>query len=184
MRKSNREVISLERRMLKKYDGKKQGWLRQGKELAVFIILMFVVFRFIIGVSLVNGSSMTPSLKNGDVVVYMRIVPNYEKGDIVCIRMPSGEYYIKRVIGLAGDTVEIRDGSVYVNSTVREENYAQGRTETQGDSIKYPYEVKADRVFVLGDNREESMDSRTFGAVAKSQIRGKVLFSFSLPGHK
>lgn len=170
--------------MLKKYDGKKQGWLRQGKELAVFIILMFVVFRFIIGVSLVNGSSMTPSLKNGDVVVYMRIVPNYEKGDIVCIRMPSGEYYIKRVIGLAGDTVEIRDGSVYVNSTVREENYAQGRTETQGDSIKYPYEVKADRVFVLGDNREESMDSRTFGAVAKSQIRGKVLFSFSLPGHK
>ena len=78
----------------------------------------------------------------------------------------------------------IRDGSVYVNSTVREENYAQGRTETQGDSIKYPYEVKADRVFVLGDNREESMDSRTFGAVAKSQIRGKVLFSFSLPGHK
>ena len=58
--------------MLKKYDGKKQGWLRQGKELAVFIILMFVVFRFIIGVSLVNGSSMTPSLKNGDVVVYTR----------------------------------------------------------------------------------------------------------------
>ncbi|WNV58099.1 signal peptidase I [Oscillospiraceae bacterium NTUH-002-81] len=172
------------RRMLKKYDGKKQGWLRQGKELAVFIILMFVVFRFIIGVSLVNGSSMNPSLKNGDVVVYTRIVPNYESGDIVCIRMPSGEYYIKRVIGLAGDTVEIRDGSVYVNSTVREENYAQGRTETQGDSIKYPYEVKADRVFVLGDNREESMDSRTFGAVAKSQIRGKVLFSFSLPGHK
>ena len=55
--------------MLKKYDGKKQGWLRQGKELAVFIILMFVVFRFIIGVSLVNGSSMNPSLKNGDVEV-------------------------------------------------------------------------------------------------------------------
>ena len=65
--------------MLKKYDGKKQGWLRQGKELAVFIILMFVVFRFIIGVSLVNGSSMNPSLKNGDVVVYTRIVPNYER---------------------------------------------------------------------------------------------------------
>ena len=74
--------------MLKKYDGKKQGWLRQGKELAVFIILMFVVFRFIIGVSLVNGSSMNPSLKNGDVVVYTRIVPNYEKGDIVSPASP------------------------------------------------------------------------------------------------
>lgn len=117
--------------------------------------------------------------------MYTRIVPNYEKGDIVCIRMPSGEYYIKRVIGLAGDTVEIRDGSVYVNSTVQEENYAQGRTETQGDSIKYPYEVKADRVFVLGDNREEPWDSRHLPARwAKPQIRGKVLFSFSLPGHK
>jgi len=128
----------------------------------------------------IDYANMVISLRQGkeyprDQLLRKLVEIRYERNDIA---------FDRNMFRVRGDTVEIRDGSVYVNSTVQEENYAQGRTETQGDSIKYPYEVKADRVFVLGDNREESMDSRTFGAVAKSQIRGKVLFSFSLPGHK
>ena len=160
----------------RRFDGKKHGWLRQGKELAVLVILLAVVFRFLIGVSLVSGDSMSPGLENGDMVLYTRIVKSCEPGDIVVIRMPSGEYYIKRVIAVEGDTVEIRDGQVLVNGQVLEEKYATGATEEEAGNLKYPYRVKSGRVFVLGDNREKSVDSRSFGAVSRTQIRGKVKF--------
>ena len=90
------------------------------------------------------------------------------------MRMPSGEYYVKRVIAVGGDTVDIRKGKLYVNDEEMDEPYVNGETERKVGGVEFPYTVEDGKVFVMGDNREESMDSRDFGAVIRKQIKGKV----------
>jgi signal peptidase I len=161
---------------LRKYNHRKREWLH---DLLAFIIsasIVFIVFRFIIGLSFVSGESMYPTLKNGEAVVYLRTVKDYKKGDIISIWVPSGDYYVKRVIAVAGDVVDIRGGEVYVNDELVENVYGTGETLKQQGAVIYPYTVREGNVFALGDNRSVSVDSRSFGEVNKVQIRGKIIF--------
>ena len=98
------------------------------------------------------------------------------------MRVPSGDYYVKRVIAGGGDVVDLRDGSVYVNGEKLDEEWAYGITETETGAVIYPYAVREGNVFVLGDNRQVSMDSRTFGEVNRRQIKGKILYQISKNG--
>lgn len=164
------------KRILHKYDDRKQHWLRTFVGLAILFVVALAVFRFVAGISVVKGDSMMPTLKNGEVTAYVRIVPSYTKGDIVSVRMPSGEYYVKRVIAVGGDVVDIRDGKVYVNDKELDEPYVQGITEVPENGITVPYTVEQGKLFVAGDNRENSVDSRTFGAVLVKEVQGKLLF--------
>ena len=164
------------KRVLSKYDGKKYGWWKDGKKFVVLVIAVFLIFRFVIGFSFVSGHSMDDTLHDGELVVYSRIVSAYERGDIVSVRVPSGEYYVKRVIAVGGDEVEVRDGDLYINGELQEEDYVDTSTEEAKDSaVLYPYTVEEGDVWVMGDNREVSVDSRTFGAVNTSQIKGKLI---------
>lgn len=172
-------VIFVKKRLLRKYDGKKQGWLKGAKKFVVLLIAVFMVFQFVIGFSVVKGDSMEPTLHRGDIVLYNRLDNSFECGDIVSVRVPSGEYYVKRVIAVENDTIEIKDGKVYVNEKMLDEPYTIGRTFTQEGTIAYPYKLQQDQIFVMGDNREKSMDSRTFGVVSERQIKGKLIFSIS-----
>ena len=142
----------------------------------LFAAVVFVLFRFVIGIARISGDSMYPALEDGDLVVYGRIIRTYEPGDIVSVRVPAGKYYVKRVIACGGDTVDIRDGSVFVNGKQIEDDWAFGMTEEETGAVVYPYTVRPGAVFVLGDNREVSMDSRAFGEVGTRQIRGKVIW--------
>ena len=166
------------KRVLKKYDDRKQRWLRTCVGLAILFIVMLVVFRFVAGISVVKGESMLPTLQDGQLTAYVRIVPEYRRGDIVSVRMPSGEYYVKRVIAVGGDTVEVRDGQFYVNGEALDEPYAMGQTTLPDDGITSPYTVEPGKIFVAGDNRENSVDSRTFGAVLRKEVQGKLVFFF------
>ncbi len=158
-----------------KYAGKKQGWLRAAELFVVLVAVAFLLFQFIIGASHVSGFSMLPTYKDGDTVFFFRLVNEYSYGDIVSIKMVSGEQYIKRVIAVPGDVVDIRDGCVYINGVQEDTVYANGVTEPASDSVRYPYTVEDGRYFVMGDNREASVDSRTFGTVSVKQIMGRVL---------
>lgn len=82
---------------------------------------------------------------------------------------------IKRVIALAGDTVDIRNGQVYVNDILLDEPYVKGVTPTMG-GVEFPLTVPEESVFVMGDNRENSLDSRNFGPVDLKSIEGKAIF--------
>lgn len=82
---------------------------------------------------------------------------------------------MKRVIGIPGDTIEIKDGQVYLNGKLQEEAYIQGETFEQDGVVRYPLTVQEGQIFVMGDNREISMDSRSFGVVGGRQIKGKLL---------
>lgn len=163
-------------RSTRKFDGKKYGWLRFGKQAVVIAVLVILILRFVIGISFVDGDSMEPTLSDGDITVYLRLGSSYARGDVVSIRMPSGEYYVKRIIAVEGDTVDIRDNTVYLNGEALEESYAKGSPSDAENSVKYPYEVEGDAVFVMGDNREDSMDSRMMGSISCSQIKGTLLF--------
>lgn len=169
---------SLAKRKFRKFDAYKGAWLRYAERYVLLLAVLFVIFRFVIGVSLVSGDSMHPTLKNGSAVVYGRIANHFEVGDILAIKMAYGEYYIKRVAALPGDIVDLDDGVLTVNGVPENGDYVFGRTDPEETLFHYPYTVPENHLFVLGDNRAVSVDSRTFGAVAYSQIQGKVIAHF------
>jgi len=164
-----------EGRVLEKYNAYKLGWLHDSIHFIVLIAVLFVIFRFVIGLSVVGGDSMEPHLKNGDLVVYFRMEREYVPGDVISIRVPSGDYYVKRVAAVGGDEVDLRDGRVYVNGEELIDKWAQGETLEESGAVIYPYKVRRGNVFVLGDNRMVSMDSRRFGEVNLRQIKGRLL---------
>lgn len=163
-------------RFLHKYDGLKYGWFLLAKEFLLALLALFILFNILIGVSKVTGQSMEPTLHEGEVVFFTRFNSSYERGDVVMARMPSGEFYVKRIIAVEGDILELRDGQLYVNGEPEATEEAVGLTQEEEGIVTYPYTVEAGKYFLVGDNREHSTDSRSFGALPESSIRGKLLF--------
>lgn len=170
------------KRFLGRFDAFKLGWLRDSLFFVGAIAVFIVVFRFVIGLSVVGGASMDPTLKDGDVVVYYRMVRSFDQGDVVAMRVPSGEFYIKRVMAKGGQTVDVHDGKLYVDGAEASDEHANGVTEEQTGAIIYPYKVREGNVFVLGDNRGVSKDSRMFGEVNLRQIKGRVVLRINRTG--
>lgn len=162
-------------RFLGKYDGYKYGWFCAAREFLLILLIVIIIFNVFVGVSRVDGSSMEPTLQHGEIVFFNRMGADYQKGDIVFARMPSGEYYVKRIIAVEGDEVDLVNGMLYINGVAETGAYMQGTTLPQEGIVTYPYTVEEGMYFVVGDNREVSMDSRSFGALVESSIKGKLL---------
>ena len=158
-----------------KYDVRKFEWLKAVETFVVLVIVIFILFRFVIGFSVVDGVSMQKTFMKGETVFYTRITGEAEEGEIVFVRIPSGEYYVKRVIAKGGDTVDLRDGVLYVNGEAETGDYIFGVTRPEDLVVSYPYTVPEGYLFLLGDNREESIDSRSFGAISEKEVRGRVV---------
>ena len=132
---------------------------------------------------IVNGESMMKTLHDKDVMILDRIsyrVSDIDRFDIVVVDEGS-EYIIKRVIGLPGEEVSCEDGKLFVNGKEIKDSYGIGLTDD------FVFEVPKGEYFVLGDNRENSMDSRYFGSFKKEDILGKtklVLFPLDRFGDK
>ena len=124
----------------------------------------------------IYGSSMTPTLEEGDIVISLKS-QDYEHGDIVAFYY-NNKILIKRVIASPGEWVGIEeDGTVYVNGDAKEEPYISGKALGDCD-IELPYQVPESRIFVMGDHRSVSVDSRnsSVGCIAEEQIVGKIVF--------
>jgi signal peptidase I len=131
-------------------------------------VLLLPVFR-------INGSSMNPGLTDGDIVVSVKN-KGYKSGDIVAFYY-NNRILVKRVIAVSGDWVTIdKDGTVYVNDEPLDEPYLTEKALGECN-ITLPYQVPDGRLFVMGDNRSVSIDSRstTVGCVSDEQIAGKLL---------
>lgn len=162
-----------------------KGILIWSKEIIVALILVWLLLTFVAQNSTVYGTSMTPTLQNGEMIIMNKFIYRFTepaRGDVIVFKYDDPtkgeERLIKRVIGLPGDSVEIIDGAVYINGTKYDESkYLQIATEIQGD-ISYPFVVPENSYFVMGDNRANSKDSRysTVGAVPKDRIIGKASF--------
>lgn len=130
-------------------------------------MLFFPIFR-------VTGSSMEPTLNAKEIVVCLKS-SRFQSGDLVAFYY-NNKVLLKRVIGTAGDTIEIDDsGNVFVNGSQLDEPYITKKKLGQCD-IDFPYQVPDNRIFVMGDNRETSVDSRTtaVGCIADEYVIGKV----------
>ncbi|MCD8187600.1 MAG: signal peptidase I [Ruminococcus sp.] len=124
----------------------------------------------------VTGSSMTPTMENDELIICSKR-SNYESGDIVAFYY-NNKILLKRVIGMPGDIIDIsEDGVVYVNGESLDEPYVRELALGECD-IELPYQVPKSRIFVMGDHRLVSVDSRssTVGCIADECIIGKVIF--------
>src|SRR5258708_1147511 len=124
----------------------------------------------------VEGIAMEPALKNGDRIVMDRNVDKLGRGDIVAFYYPVDptKSYIKRIVGLPGETVEVRDGRVLINGTVLDESYvtpANNRVKSARKEITIPN----DSYYVIGDNRDNSNDSRMWGPLERKFVYGKYV---------
>ncbi len=123
----------------------------------------------------IYGTSMTPTLTDGEVVVCMK-TSRFSQGDVIAFYY-NNKILVKRVIAMSGDWVDIKeDGTVYVNDKELDEPYLTEKVLGEGDTV-FPYQVPENAVFVLGDHRETSIDSRysTVGCISQEFIVGKLL---------
>lgn len=173
----------------------------------IALLVAYLLKAFVFERAQVDGHSMDNTLQDRQTLIEYKLgvlfsAPN--RGDIVVVELDSGNYnkylpildddpknpeidLIKRVVGLPGETVDIKDGFVYVTNEKGTwtakliEPYILGTTEktTSAINIKYPYKVPNDSIFVMGDNRNISEDSRFFGAFKISAVRGVAVFRIS-----
>jgi len=177
------------------------SWKRLGASLLGTLTCTLILFGLLFGVAVVHGGSMHPAFRENDLVLFSRLGrysaggrARYGAGDVIILKreaegLPAESRgtqgvppetrglrkYVKRVIGVPGDTVDITPaGDVLVNGAPLEDLFAQGATLCK-EGAQFPLQLAAGQYFVLGDNRENSSDSRSFGAVASGSIQGRVL---------
>ena len=161
-------------------------------ETVVFIGSMFiVVYLFILTPNQVKGASMEPTFISGDYILTSRVTykfRRFERGDVIVFKSPKNPdiEYIKRIIGLPSDRILVKGSDVYVNDQIITEKYISAPTNLwEGGCIKdnQVYIVPSNEIFVMGDNRPRSSDSREFCSVSVDSIIGQVFYRY-FPSNK
>jgi signal peptidase I len=153
-------------------------WLR---DLILSLLLAFIFVIFLYQPVQVEGTSMMPRLTNHERIFINKFIYRFrpiQRGDIVVFRFPldPSKSYIKRVVGLPGETVSIRDGHAYIDGRVLNEPYVP---PSFFDHQNYqPVKLSNDDFYVLGDHRDASNDSREWGPVTRDLIYGKAVFVY------
>ena len=156
--------------------------------LVLTLIIFLVIQTFVAQPYKVQQQSMEITLEPDQYVLVDKLTPRfdtYKRGDIVVFTPPDdwvqddGTPFIKRVIGLGGDTVEIRDGAVFINGARLDEVYTFGQPDEPAQPTTVPgdedrWVVPSDELFLMGDHRSNSADSRTFGPVPAEQVIGRA----------
>lgn len=162
------------------------------KEIIIYVgifLLIIIIRTFIITPIRVNGDSMNPTLKDGEIMILNKIgysINGVERFDIVVVDY-NGDKLIKRVIGLPGETLKYENNVLYINGQEIEEPYLNESTEDFNITSLGYSKIPRDCYFVLGDNRDDSKDSRIIGCVSEKQIKGKtslVILPFSDAGYR
>ena len=144
--------------------------------IAVVAAIAVLLSTYLFPVIQVSGDSMEPTLHNGDILLLLKS-GEYESGQLCCVSWQN-KLLIKRVIALPGDYIDIdREGTVYVNGIPLDEPYVTEKSLGECD-IVFPYQIPDGKVFVMGDRRDTSVDSRSssVGCISYDQIVGRVLF--------
>ncbi|MBU0492946.1 MAG: signal peptidase I [Chloroflexi bacterium] len=155
--------------------------MREVLETAVITLFIFFVVQIGIQNYKVLGSSMEPNLHQGQYLLVNKIEYRLHapaRGDIIVFHYPNNpsDDYVKRIIGLPGETLEIRDGAVYADGVQLDEPYLRAQTTS-----RYTGVVPEDTVFVMGDNRGNSSDSRSWGALPLRYIVGRAVLCYWPP---
>jgi len=160
-----------------------------------FFIVFYISVSFIVFPAKVNGISMNPNFDDKDLIIVWKLKSDYKLGDVVFVNVTSertkslvDEYFLKRIIGTPGDTVDVYDNILYINGTAVEETY-RTKKYLPGDNRDFHFNdicmikdercsgsIPDDYYFVMGDNRPGSFDSRNIGLVHIDDLFGEVIF--------
>lgn len=165
------------------------NWLQWVIVIVVTIVASLLIRRFVAECYQIPSGSMLETIKEGDYVLGEKLSIAFQGpqvGQIVTFDDPSGSGYtlIKRVIALGGQTVDFQDGKLVVDGVVQEESYTLGKPSEPFDQtmveggISYPYEVPEGYVWLMGDNRTNSRDSRYFGAVPLKSVTSHAVWTY------
>lgn len=193
--KLNNEILPQEENETS--EEKKGGWKKEVFEwiqaIVIALVVSFLLKNYVLTLVKVQGESMEPTLQNSDRIYVNRFMYKPEKGDIIIFEPESdpNKPYVKRVIATEGDTVYIdfSSGDVYVNNELLDEKYILEPTHRYGSYImslieqgnyskENPIVIEEDKIFAMGDNRNNSKDSREIGQVPVDDIMGHALFRF------
>jgi signal peptidase I len=161
-------------------------WILDSVQVIIIALMVFIVFHlFIISPHTIEGPSMEPNFCNGDLAIVDKLTPRfnpYKKGDVIIFKKTPTEDYIKRIIAVGGDKIRIESGDVFVNGNEIDESYLPQSRMTRITSSSIidegsEYTVPEGQYFVMGDNRDHSIDSRSFRFIDPAQniIKGRVI---------
>ncbi len=164
---------------------KKKSIIREYIEaMLVAVVLALIIRTFVIQAFKIPSGSMLETLQIGDHVLVNKFIFTFadpERGDIIVFKYPVDKTrdFIKRIVGLPGETLEIRNRVVYINGAPLKEDYAiYTASEFTGYTNLSPRRIPPDSYFMMGDNRDNSMDSRVWGFLKRDLIRGKALIVY------
>ncbi len=158
-------------------------FLKDFAKYIIFIIVILLIAIYVVGLQQVVGPSMSPNLDNSNILILDKLTYKFSKikrGDVVSLYYADTKYLIKRVIGLPGEYIEFKNNKLYIDGKLYNEKYLNKDVVTDDFSItSLGYDkIPKDMYLVLGDNRQDSLDSRddTVGLIKKRDIIGKVRF--------
>ncbi|MFL5003710.1 MAG: signal peptidase I [Xanthobacteraceae bacterium] len=154
--------------------------------LVLCLVLLMSLFsyyltnRYFLSTVIVQGRSMSPTLRDGDRYLLNRLTYVYrvpKRGDLVVLHDPGhDDLAVKRIVGLPGEAIQLKDGQIYVNGRCLSERYLVSGTQTITPRARDNFfHLRSNQYFVLGDNRDESEDSRFYGPVIKESIIGALI---------
>jgi len=161
----------------------KSGWIEWLKAVVIAVLVAVTLKSFVFSTSIVEGESMDPTLSDGEKIVFNKLVYNVGKpkhGDIVIIKKPY-KYYVKRVIALPGETIEMKNHILYIDGKQVEQSYISQEAREKTGNFG-PMTLPSESYFVMGDNRAVSKDSRNgqngLGLIKEDEIIGKSEFIY------
>lgn len=148
--------------------------------LAIALASLFIIYTFMAQPFIVQGASMEPNFSDGDYILIDEITYRFrepQRGEVIVFRNPrnESEFYIKRIIGLPGEEVVVNGTEIKINGAVLDESYLPADYGITGERV---FDLSDDEYFVMGDNRSQSFDSRSWGPLKRDEITGTVRFRF------
>ena len=143
-------------------------------KIVVMLLVLVLLFTFVFGIHRVTDQSMSPAIREGDLVIYYRLDKDFVASDVLVAKLEE-ETQVRRVVASEGDSVDISEDGLLINGSLIQEADISEETLPFVEGIEYPQHIKESYVFVLGDNRTKAVDSRLYGGVPIRETLGKVI---------
>jgi len=145
-----------------------------GIKIGVVAVISVIIFTFVFGFYYNNEPGMFPSVKDGDLVMYYRLNSGSQVRDLVVVSF-QGQQQVRRIVAIGGDTVDITEQGLIINGSLQQEREIYQLTHRFAEGTAFPLQLGPNEVFLLGDAREDSIDSRIYGPVNRDDIQGTVI---------